>query len=430
MFLEEITSQSFESFKARAAGAKVVLLYPWANYRNAFLGFLMRGAAAGLLYHRARQSSVSLPSWLSDMLAALRQTEPDFGADLADALQDGGPADMGRALAEDLARIDREQVILYLDELDRLSAHGEFHTFMAALVDGLDDRCQLVVSSRLLTYEPWISFVNAGSAVVMGASQRGSDLIFSRQAEPKPQLEVYAFGQGHALSNGREIKRWDGALPRNLFFYFMDNPLVTRDQIFEILWPKLSIREATNVFHVTKRKITERISSKIDDGKNYELTSYSTGFYIPSDKLVRHYDVADFEAAIEGALLADDPRQRQRRFGQAIDLYKAPFLYPLSLPWIEARRKQLRMMYGEALAGMAKLRHDDGAWAEALGFYTRALRELPLREDAHRGAMQMYINLGRNADAVEHYRLLEKRLESQLGVAPSPQTRQLIESLA
>ncbi len=430
MILREITNVSFESFVEQASGAKVVLLYPWANYRNAFLSYFVQSASPGLLYHRVSQVAGAHVGWLGSLLEDLRRAAPGFGAELERTLPDGGPAELGAALAADLARIGEEPIILYLDELDRVEPDANFRQFITSLVDNLNDCCQLVVNSRLLTYEPWINWVNEGQISVMGTAQRSNDLMFTKEAEWKPQLEVYALGQGHAISNGREIVRWDGALPRNLFFYFMDNPLVTRDQIFEIFWPKLSVREATNVFHVTKRKITERISSKIDDGKNYELTSYSTGFYMPSDKVVRHYDVADFEAAIEGALLATDPRQKQMLFSQAIDIYKAPFLYPLKLPWILSRRKQLQTMYGEALAGMARLKVEDEAWDVALGYYTRALRELPQREDFHRGAMQMYINLGRNADAVEHYGILERSLKRKLGVAPSPATSALVKALA
>ncbi len=285
------------------------------------------------------------------------------------------------------------------------------------------------MNSRLLTYEPWIKWVNRDEVVILGTEHRSNHLQFTKESELKPQLEVYAFGRGHAVSNGQEITSWDGALPRNLFFYFIDNPLVTRDQIFEIFWPKLSIRDATNVFHVTKRKITERISMKVDDENNYELTNYSTGFYVPSDKIVRHYDVADFEQAMEGALLSTDPLTRQKLYSQAIDIYKAPFLYPVRLPWIEARRKHLQAMYAEALNGMARLKADEQAWEDALGFYIRALKELPQREDIHRGAMQMYINLGRNADAWQHYSVLERLLKRSLGVKPSRETQYLLNGL-
>ena len=43
----------------------------------------------------------------------------------------------------------------------------------------------------------------------------------------------------------------------------------------------------------------------MDDEENYELTTYSAGFYMPSDKVVRHYDVFDFEEAIEQAILSE-----------------------------------------------------------------------------------------------------------------------------
>ena len=103
----------------------------------------------------------------------------------------------------------------------------------------------------------------------------------------------------------------DGALPRNLFFYFIDNPLVTRDDIFGTFWPTLSIKEATNVFHVTKRKISERITMKVEESGNYELTQYSSGFYMPGDKVVRHYDAGDFQDAVEKAATTMDEREEE-----------------------------------------------------------------------------------------------------------------------
>ncbi|MCY3865587.1 MAG: bacterial transcriptional activator domain-containing protein [Chloroflexi bacterium] len=424
-----ITSISFESFRASSAGKKVILLYPWANHRNIFLSYFLNDLSEGLLYFRLPERTSGLANWLRRLVEEIRHVEASFGQSLEAILANGRPSEIGEALANDLARLEHQRVVLYLDELDRIPQDEDFRQFMNAAIANLPDKAQLAINSRLLTYDPWISWVNRDEVVVLGTEHRSSNLLFAKATSLKPQLEVYAFGRGHALSNGREISSWDGALPRNLFFYFIDNPLVTRDQIFEIFWPKLSVRDATNVFHVTKRKITERISVYVDDGANYELTAYSTGFYAPSDKIVRHYDVADFEQAMEGALLSYDARERELLYLRAIEIYKAPFLHPVKLPWVEARRNQLKSMYAEALIGMARLKTDRGAWDEALGYYARALKEVPQREDIHRGAMQMYINLGRNADARQQYKLLERMLRRKLGVKPSGETRALIEQL-
>ncbi len=429
MISHDVTNVSFESFLSITQGKKLVLLYPWTNYRNVFLSYFLTGLSDGLLYYRVPDSGGTTATWVRGLMESINQTSEGFGVQLAEALDEGAPAEIGGALAADLATLDSDRVILYLDELDRVPHDDAFQQFIAGLIENLADGAQLAVNSRLLTYDPWIEWVNRDEAVVLGTSNQRNHLIFNKARELKPQLEVYAFGRGHAVSNGREIQSWDGALPRNLFFYFIDNPLVTRDQIFEIFWPKLSIRDATNVFHVTKRKITERISMMVSGGGSYELTTYSTGFYVPGDKIVRHYDVADFEQAIESALLSTDPAVRQTLYREAIDMYKAPFLFPLNLPWVEARRKQLQAMYSEALNGMARLKAEEQAWEESLGFYVRALKESPQREDFHRGAMQMYINLGRNADAWQHYSLLEKQLKRSLGVKPSRETQELLSGL-
>lgn len=429
MLPNEVASVSFESFRELAKGKKVVLLYPWANFRNVFLSYFLNDIGEGLLYHRIPDEADNLQVWVKGLLEELQLVLDDFGGQLAEALEGGAAQELGAALAADLGLLDLERAVLFLDELDRVPQDAEFRAFMTALVDNLPAHAQLAVNSRLLTYEPWINWVNRDQAVVLGTASRSNNLMFTKEATPKPQLEVYAFGRGHAISNGREIRSWDGALPRNLFFYFFDNPLVTRDQIFEIFWPKLSIKDATNVFHVTKRKITERISMQVDDEKNYELTTYSAGFYVPSDKIVRHYDVADFEQAMEGALMSDDLHEKEVLFRHAVDIYKAPFLHTVKLAWVDARRKQLQTMYAEALFGLANLQAGRGDWERALGSYIKVLRESPQREDVHRKVIQMYINIGRNDDARQQFNMLERMLKRKFGVAPSDETVALLRAL-
>lgn len=429
MLPRDVTSVSFESFRELSAGKKVILLYPWVNFRNVFLSYFLNDLEQGLLYYRIPENMDNLRSWVSGLLNEIQYMVPDFGSKLSGALESGSAGAMGEALATDLAAIDSDRVVLFIDEVDRVPQDSDFRDFMRSLIDNLSNGAQLAVNSRLLTYEPWITWVNSDDAVILGTAHRRNNLMFSKEETPRPQLEVYAFGRGHAIANGREITNWDGALPRNLFFYFVDNPLVTRDQIFDVFWPKLTVKDATNVYHVTKRKITERISMNVDDDDNYELTNYSAGFYLPSDKVVRHYDVFDFEEAIERALISDDAHEQEVLFSHAIDIYKAPFLHTVKLPWVEARREQLQEMYAEALIGMARLQVAKEAWELALGFYVRALKEVPQREDIHRDAMQMYINLGRNDDAKAQYKALTDHLKKTVGVPPSNESQELFNSL-
>lgn len=427
MIHQVVTRVSLESFRDRSAGKKVVLLYPWTNYRNLFLSHFLASAKEGLLYYRVPHDQTTLTGWLSDLTAELGQSLGGFGGNLRAAMQANDPQSLGEALAADLGDYarGRGRIILFIDELDRVPLNDEFDVFVGSLVNALSDQTQLVFSARLLNHQPWYDMVVNGSAVVLGTEYRKNDLMFTVENRPKPQVEVYALGRGHVLVNGQEITNWDGALPRNLFFYFVDNPLVTRDDIFGTFWPNLSIKEATNVFHVTKRKISERISMKVGDMENYELTQYASGFYMPSDKIIRHYDAGDFQEAVDRANVTMDEREEEYLFRQAIDLYKAPFLETIHMPWVEGRRTQLRRMYAQALVGMGRIHKRRDQHQEALGFFTRTLKETPEREDIHCEVMRLYLLLGRKDDARKQYQYLEKLLKDTLGIKPSEESRQL-----
>jgi two-component SAPR family response regulator len=430
MIHQIVTRVSLDSFRERSGGKKVALLYPWTNYRNLFLSHFLASAKEGLLYYRIPHDMPVLKDWLEDLVNELDQVLGGFGKKLRGALDKGSPEQFGQALAADLKTYSKKgQLTLFIDELDRIPFDNDFSHFIYALVAALPGNVQLAFSSRLLTHQPWYDMVVAGDAIVLGTEYRKNDVMFTVEEKPKPQLEVYAFGRGHVLVNGQEITNWDGALPRNLFFFFIDNPLVTRDDIFATFWPNLTVKEATNVFHVTKRKISERITMKVEEDGNYELTQYASGFYMPSDKIVRHYDVGDFQTAVERATNTLNEQEEERLFRRAVDLYKAPFLETVTMPWVEARRDHLRQLYSQALVGMGRIHKRKNEPELALGFFTRSLKETPEREDIHREVMNLYIQLDMRDDARQQYQHLEKMLRDTLGITPAKETRELYETI-
>lgn len=425
MVYDIVTKVSLETFRERSAGKKLILLYPWTTYRTLFLTHFLSNNSTGLLYYRISDGQESLADWLAAMADEFGQTLDGFGQHLRAALELGNPAAMGEALAEDLGAYRSSQTVLFIDEFDRLPFDGDLHHFARALVGSLPKHVQVAISSRLLTYQPWYDMVAQGDAVVLGTEYRSDDGMFTVEETPRPRLEVYSLGRGHALVNGQPITNWDGALPRNLFFYFMDHGLVTRDEIFETFWPDLSVKEATNVFHVTKRKISERISMKVLEGGNYELTQYSGGFYLPSEKVVRYYDVGEFQRNIEQAMTTADEQQEEQLLSQAIELYKASFLQTVQMPWVSERRGNLRQLFAQALISMGRLNKRRGDDLKAIGYFIRSLKETPEREDIHRELMNLYFKLGRTEDARAQYRQLVDTLHTRLGIRPSRESQEL-----
>jgi two-component SAPR family response regulator len=426
MIVREVTNVSLESFRQKSAGKKIVLLYPWTNYRNLFLTHFLSSAREGLLYYRIPAEVTTIPEWIADLAQEFDQVLNGFGQSIRQALDSKNPAALGEAFAHDLGAYSSEPIVLFIDELDRMPLDDDFRQFITAVVAALPAHIQIAFSSRLLTYQPWYDMVAQGDATVLGTEYRKNDVMFTVESSPKPQLEVYALGRGYALVNGQQITNWDGALPRNLFFFFIDHPLVTRDEIFKTFWPDLSVKEATNVFHVTKRKISERISLKVGETGSYELTQYSGGFYMPSDKVVRHYDAGDFQESVERALMTVDEREEEALLSRAIDLYKAPFLQTIEMRWTQERRDQLRQLYAQALISIGRIfkRHEEDH--KALGYFIRALKEAPEREDIHRDVMATYLKLGMIDDARIQYKRLEQILHDTVGIGPSRESQDLM----
>jgi tetratricopeptide (TPR) repeat protein len=433
MIDEAITRVAYESFHQRVAGRKLVLLAPNTPYRGVFLSYFLREPRQGPLYYRIGAAEATVPAMIrglaAEMEAALGAEGERFARPLHEALQDPSAPRLAEALAAGLAALDRQPSILYLDEFDRLQVNADFHTFVISLAHHLGNNTQVVVNSRALRAQPWYDLLVRGDAVVLGDERATRAGMLTVEGQFKPQIEVFGFGHGHVLVNGQPLTRWDGALPRSLFFFFIDRPLLTRDEIFGAFWPGLGVKEATNVFHVTKRKISECISNSVEDGATYELTRYQNGYYLPNDKVVRHYDVFDFTEAYQRADGADDPQTAFALFQRVIDLHRAPFLTTITMPWANDRRSSLRQMLAHALSSASKLAHDFGKQPLALDYAQRAVGLMPNNADLYEAAIALLLETGHTDEARALFTRLEA-LHRRLGSVLSADGRALGQRLS
>jgi DNA-binding SARP family transcriptional activator len=312
----------------------------------------------------------------------------------------------------------RKVKTLVLDECDRANVNA-LDAFLPRLAAQLSSGRVMVVSREVpqcvLNDEQLRSqsrFVPVDEAVML------SD--YAHQTDGTALLEVRALGSGRILLNGKHVDNWDGVLPRSLFFYLIDRGMTTRSEIFETFWPNLSTREATNVFHVTKRKISEVLG--------LDLTVYWSGFYRIAPDIKLSYDAALFSEMIQDSAVAPT-EEAKRLLERAISLYRCDFLTSVEMDWVVKRRKELLESYGEALISLAKMMEKSGEIARALGLYVRAALTNPQREDLARSIMMLYHELGMPEDAIATYARLEQELERSLGVSPAPQLQELLASI-
>ncbi|MBZ0307425.1 MAG: bacterial transcriptional activator domain-containing protein, partial [Anaerolineae bacterium] len=316
----------------------------------------------------------------------------------------------------------KDQFMVMLDNFDELPRDDDgMRQFFTGLAKQLPNNIQVLVNGRELRRQPWADMVSDGTVIALGDEETMGSGLFEEPAL-RGQLEVYALAGGsRVLIDGRPIIAWEGSLPRNLFYFFVDKPMVTRAEVFEAFWPLLGVKEATNVFHVTKRKISEKLG--------YDLTNYENGFYVPNDRLIRLYDVSIFEQHVDKAMKASKDAEALEHSMQAVEVYRGQFLKEVDMEWARQRRQELRDVYIEVLINIARINRSGGKADQALSYFVRATAEKPDREDVHREIMELYAEQGRIDDIAAQYGMLESTLTQRLGINPSQETRELYERL-
>jgi DNA-binding SARP family transcriptional activator len=399
------------SFGELAPEANIVILHPQFRYHNALVDALL-SARPGEVVYLNLASHVGLPA----MWEALRaELESDLKIKLP-AWADESPEAAGDKLAKAVAKLDwLSLVVAAYDQAD-----DAIHAFILAVAARLRGRGMVLLDGR--SWPRQLVDMAGGTAglCVLPASVDDMLLDYLSRDKERVMLEVRALGSGQVLINGRQINQWDGALPRALFFYFVDRGMTTRDEVFATFWPDLSTREATNVFHVTKRKISEIL--------DVDLTVYSSGFYRISPQIDLFYDVVAFAEAVQNSAVAE-PDEARLLLERAISLHERDFLSDFDQAWAVRRREELRRTYVDALSALGRLCEEENQLTEALGLYSRAFGRAPQREDLARAQMRLFAQAGHRDKALAVCDRLIEELRTSLGVDPSPETIALAEEL-
>lgn len=112
-----------------------------------------------------------------------------------------------------------------------------------------------------------------------------------------------------------------------------------------------------------------------------------------------------------------------------LTLHRGPFLPDVGEPWGAAVRDTIRRRVLTQITRAAIEHESQGRDLEAISTLERALRIEPCSEDISRRLMAYYAAAGRHADLESVYERLQEALVDQLGIAPSSETRSLLQHL-
>jgi DNA-binding SARP family transcriptional activator/predicted ATPase len=140
-------------------------------------------------------------------------------------------------------------------------------------------------------------------------------------------------------------------------------------------------------------------------------------------------DVAAFETACRQAQQAPQAGSQRTALEQAVEHYGGDLLPDFDDEWVLPDRERLRQLYGQSLEELVTLLTVQQDYRSAIAYGQRWLRCDRLNESAYAALMRLYGHTGDRASALQTYHQCMALLREELGLDPSPTTRQLYDAL-
>lgn len=402
---------------------KIILLHPDSRYRSLVIAELLSRPPLPTFYYCMSTSDVNLESFLAGFSHDLAEQAPSFGRHLNQAMRRNGstyPSDevLEDSFLNDLAALHEDDFLLVIDEYDASEHAHDVQKFLESILRNIPDNCQLIINSRTLPRLPWTAMIARGEAIILrDAEPLDSDIYGLQQADAVADIDVRSLGVGTIAKNNTLIEQWEGHLPRLLYIFTLERPVVTRAEICRAFWPDLDNDQAVNVFHVTKRRLHKALG--------FDALVHENGYYRANPDVNIRYDVSDFvNALMRGRAKPDNADLWQA----AITLYAGPFLQGQMEDWIVQQRVAYHQGYIEATLALANLRVEEGRSEQALRLLTQASAEDQHFELLDHGIMRLYAQMGRRSEVASHYQNLVQMLQMQ-GLTPSSETQKLYQEL-
>jgi ATP/maltotriose-dependent transcriptional regulator MalT/DNA-binding SARP family transcriptional activator len=270
--------------------------------------------------------------------------------------------------------------------------------------------------SRLLGDHP-VAGVVLNRVEAMHAFERMHSAAPEPRVEKPTRLEVKALGGSRITMGGADVRTTKPQL-REVFFYLIDHRTVPRDELGEVFWPASPPGKRNANIHMAIHSLRRWVGGDLVelDGSAYQL----------SPALDLTYDVANFRRArgIALALPRGDPR-RYFALTEAVNSYAGEFLPELASDWAVDRRRELEIQYLEVLSAFGEEALTRDQPQPAVEHIRRGLAIDPYRDDLNAQYMEALGRLGRRSEVVTHYQRYTNLLESELGLDPPREVRDL-----
>lgn len=209
---------------------------------------------------------------------------------------------------------------------------------------------------------------------------------------------------------------------------------VARGDLAEALWPSGAGLDAGSSRPEAWDAALSALASKLrsllnrvglDGGAALRSSDGCYELHLPPGTWVDHEAAFDGIHEAESALGAGDIRGAYGPSAVAHHIAARPFLPGQDGHWFEERRERLGAVLVRALECRARIYLENGEPPLALEAARELIRLRPFRESGYRLLMRAHAAAGNAAEALRVYERCRGLIAEELGVPPSPETREL-----
>lgn len=239
------------------------------------------------------------------------------------------------------------------------------------------------------------------------------------------QIRIQTLGSLRVFRGNEEILDWTSVKARDMLGYFANfrNEHIPLDRALYDLWPG-DLKRGKTAFHTALYRLRKSLRKDTENTK-----------YILSEVGDYYLDVARFDIDVdefEHSILQSEQTLNHERIvwlETAVSYYNGDYLDNLYYDWLLIERRRLQQLFEEVLSDLYQEYATISEFEKAITTARLLLDQNPLDEEVHCNMMRYFAKLGDRQSIIEQYEQLKNNLESELGVAPLPQSSKLFEQL-
>lgn len=247
-------------------------------------------------------------------------------------------------------------------------------------------------------------------------------------------VEVRLLADFRLRVGGEEVRRWRAGKARSLFHYLIPRrgTIVPCERLNEVLWPgeyKARSNSSLKVAAHALRRVLHDAALALPEAE-VRLDFEDFGYVLRAPKVWVDIDAfADLAQRASALECGGKKAAAVACYKAAAAVYRGDFLPCETADWAEEQRAWLRSTYLTVVHRLGSLCVCEGDEFGAIAWYRKALEVDPFNEIAYQAMMQLHGRRGEMGMVMYWYSQCEARLERELGVPVSEQTRETVGNL-